>query len=103
MNNYILIFVLFFSFNLFCQNKSNFNLNIPHETTIYSSEDTIIGFPLITNHDFNFLINNSFSEFSDFNNAVLTFDFTDYIKKKNKPLSFNFFSENNLLYLGSQK
>ncbi len=102
MNNYILIFVLFFSFNLFCQNKSNFNLNIPHETTIYSSEDTIIGFPLITNHDFNFLINNSFSEFSDFNNAVLTFDFTDYVKK-NKPLSFNFFSENNLLYLGIPK
>ena len=81
MNNYILIFVLCFSFNLFCQNKSTYNLIIPHETTIYSSEDTIIGFPLITNHDFKFLINNSFSEFSDFNNKVLTFDFTDYVKK----------------------
>ena len=102
MNNYILIFVLFFSFNLYCQNKSNFNLNIPHETTIYSSGDTIIGLPLITNHDFNFLINNSFSEFSDFNNAVLTFDFTDYVKR-NKPLSFNFYSENNLLYFGIPK
>lgn len=69
---------------------------------MYSSEDTIIGFPLITNHDFNFLINNSLSDFSDFNNKVLTFDFTDYVKK-NRPLSLNFFSENNLLYLGIPK
>ena len=100
MNNYILIFVLFFSFNLFCQNTSN--LNIPHETTIYSSEDTIIGLPFITNHDFNFLINNSFSEFSDFNNGVLTFDFTDYVKKIN--LYHLIFTLKIIYYtLGSQK
>ena len=50
----------------------------------------------MTNHNFNFLINSSVEEFSEFNKSDLILDFSDFIEN-NKNLFFNFFSENNLV------
>ena len=97
MNKYLLVFFFCFSGHLLAQNNASIIYDLFNESTTYYHSDTILGVPFLTNHNFNFLINNSFAEFSEFNKSDLILDFSDFIENK-KSLSFSFFSENNLLY-----
>jgi len=99
MNKYLLVFFFCFSGHLLAQNNASIIYDLFNESTTYYHTDTILGVPFMTNHNFNFLINNSFAEFSEFNKSDLILDFSDFIENK-KSLSFSFFSENNLLYFG---
>ena len=102
MNKYLLVFFLFFSGYLLSQNNALIRYDLFNESTTFFHSDTILGVPFMTNHNFNFLINSSIEEFSEFKESDLILDFSDFIEN-NKNLFFNFFSENNLLYYGFPK